>query len=292
MTLFNYQKKLAICKCEAHTNKTDTVSRGNALADECAKEATGVFLLQTETDEVLQTRQQQASVKERDLWKKHGCYLKDNIYVGPSGKPVLPKSMYKWAALVTHGRCHVPSGGMCTVLREFYTTFGFTTYSKNFCHQCIICIKHNSQGHARPKRGQFPSPPHPFHTIHIDFIQLNKVHNLEYVLVVIDVFSKWVELFPCRTPDAAAVAKALCRRIIPSHGVPRLIRSDNGTHFVNEDPKVKPGDWVFIKVEDWVFNKAEILGGTSLAGATPGCYSHSYCSEGARPNLLDTHLAL
>ncbi|XP_062405384.1 uncharacterized protein K02A2.6-like [Sardina pilchardus] len=142
--------------------------------------------------------------------------------------------MYKWAAILSHGQSHVSTGGMCALVDKHYTTYGFTNYSQNFCHQCIICIKHNSQGHARPKRGQFPTPPHPFHTIHMDFIQLNKVHNLEYVLVVIDVFSRWIELFPCRTPDAATVAKALCRRIIPSHGVPRLIRSDNGTHFVNE----------------------------------------------------------
>lgn len=53
-------------------------------------------------------------------------------------------------------------------------------------------------------------------------------------LVVIDAFTKWVEIFPSKTPDALTVAKALCKDIIPRYGIPEVIYSDNGSHFVNQ----------------------------------------------------------
>ena len=85
----------------------------------------------------------------------------------------------------------------------------------------------------RPRRGQFPKPEYPFQEIQMDFIELNKCNNQKYCLVIIDVFSKWVEIFPCHSADALTVAKALCKRIIPTFGIPQIIRSDNGSHFVN-----------------------------------------------------------
>lgn len=68
----------------------------------------------------------------------------------------------------------------------------------------------------------------------MDFIQLSKCEGKQYCLVIIDAFSKWIELFPTKSPDALTVAKALCKDIIPRYGIPEIIRSDNGTHFVNE----------------------------------------------------------
>jgi hypothetical protein len=54
-----------------------------------------------------------------------------------------------------------------------------------------------------------------------------------YILVIIDCFSRWVELFGVTDTSALSAAKALlqhCGRF----GVPALIRSDRGSQFVNE----------------------------------------------------------
>lgn len=232
-------RTIAVCKCAAHTTGTDVVATGNRLADVAAKEAahllmTDIEQMESSPDEILKDYQHRATCSEKQSWKTKGCELKDGLYVGSNNKPWLPKALFNWAAKLTHGPCHVSTGGMIHLIEQYYNTIGFNTYSQNFCKRCLICIKNNAQGAIRPKRGAFPPAPHPFHTIHMDFIQLNKVKGVEYCLVIIDAFSKWVEMFPTAKPDALTVAKALCKHIIPQFGIPKVIRSDNGTHFVND----------------------------------------------------------
>jgi hypothetical protein len=54
-----------------------------------------------------------------------------------------------------------------------------------------------------------------------------------YVLVIIDQFSKYVNLVATAAADAANVLRAVWERIICVHGPPEKLLSDNGSHFVN-----------------------------------------------------------
>lgn len=56
----------------------------------------------------------------------------------------------------------------------------------------------------------------------------------QYILVIVDMFTRWVEAYPTRRNDARAVLKALSRELIPRFGIPQEINSDRGTHFTNK----------------------------------------------------------
>ena len=55
----------------------------------------------------------------------------------------------------------------------------------------------------------------------------------EYILLVVDYISKWVEDIPSRTNDAKVVMKFLRENIFARFGMLRAIISDQGTHFNN-----------------------------------------------------------
>ena len=56
----------------------------------------------------------------------------------------------------------------------------------------------------------------------------------KYILVAVDYVSKWIEAIATLTNDSRVVAKFMNNTIFPRFGVPRLLISDGGSHFVEK----------------------------------------------------------
>ena len=56
-------------------------------------------------------------------------------------------------------------------------------------------------------------------------------HGFEYVLVFVDLFSRWVEVIPLRKANAKSILKELKEKVILRFGTPEVFLSDNGTEF-------------------------------------------------------------
>ena len=55
----------------------------------------------------------------------------------------------------------------------------------------------------------------------------------EYILVAVDYVSKWVEAMPCRNTDSMH-SKMFEEIIFLRFGVPRIVISDGGSHFIDK----------------------------------------------------------
>lgn len=68
----------------------------------------------------------------------------------------------------------------------------------------------------------------------IDFIgEFPPSFGKNYILVVVDYVSKWVEVVALPTNDAKVIVNFLRTNIFSRFGVPRELISDEGTHFLN-----------------------------------------------------------
>jgi transposase InsO family protein len=64
----------------------------------------------------------------------------------------------------------------------------------------------------------------------------------EYILVAIDYVSKWVEALPCRATDAMHSKRMFHEVIFLRYGVPRIVISDGGSHFINQTFRKAPSE--------------------------------------------------
>ena len=100
---------------------------------------------------------------------------------------------------------------------------------------CEVCAMYKKQSKYKVPMRQWKTPSQPNERIHIDLLgPLDKsTRGHQYVLVIIDSFSKFVTLIPLRTKTAEEVGKALVHRYIAIFGCPNIITSDRGLEFAN-----------------------------------------------------------
>ena len=104
-----------------------------------------------------------------------------------------------------------------------------------FIRQCPACQVMNRMK-VQIKAHRFTCASYnPFEVLHLDHIgPLTKdAHGNEYILVIIDAFSRWVELFPTKSTTALETASILLNHI-GRFGSPEVIHTDQGPAFHNE----------------------------------------------------------
>ncbi|XP_048621486.1 uncharacterized protein LOC125591380 [Brassica napus] len=107
--------------------------------------------------------------------------------------------------------------------------------TQEFVSRCDPCQRRGNI----TKRNEMPQNPilevEVFDVWGIDFMgPFPSSYGNEYILVAVDYVSKWVEAIANPTNNAKVVLKMFKSIIFPRFGVPRIVISDGGTHFINK----------------------------------------------------------
>ena len=154
------------------------------------------------------------------------------------GRPKIPQKEYRLIgrvhnSLVGHHGVERTLGKLlrlCTALKLRPWVY-MRQHVKLFIKQCPCCQKMSVL--------KTPIVAHPFTTssylpmerLNIDYI--GPFPDGNYILVILDCFSRWVELYLCTQATALETARALLNHI-GRYGSPMQLLSDRGSHFVNE----------------------------------------------------------
>ena len=98
---------------------------------------------------------------------------------------------------------------------------------------CIPCQANNATNHPAPLKMN-ELPPKPWHTVHVDFC--GPFPTGEYTLVVIDAYSRFPEVDIVTSTSAMSTIPKL-ERIFATHGLPDVLKSDNGPPFQSNEFK-------------------------------------------------------
>jgi len=137
---------------------------------------------------------------------------------------------------MAHSDGHVGYEATIRILENSAHWPGIRRDTKKFVSECLVC-KEKAAGTPTAQLGDAPIPPHPWHTVGIDLLQLAPTkRGHRYLCVLVDILSRYAVAVPLRDKSAQQVAAALKRHVLqlPLLGPPAILVSDNGLEFSNK----------------------------------------------------------
>lgn len=140
------------------------------------------------------------------------------------GRIVIPESLQSRIVDMLHEQ-HLGIVRMKQLARRYFFWPGLSAEIEQKAKSCEACKSFNVDT-ARKIFIPWPEPHVPFERVHIDFFHLDS----RTFLIMVDSFSRWVEVVTMRKTDAQCVIDALFL-IFTKFGDPRTLVSDNGPPF-------------------------------------------------------------
>ena len=119
-------------------------------------------------------------------------------------------------------------------LKQRFYWHGMSKDSYIYVQQCSNCNQ-NKKGNRTPRSAQeLYHAGYPMERVHLDILEpinpKSKAGSV-YILVMVDQFTKWVELAPLPAQNAEVTAEAFLKHFIVTFGCPLEIHTDQGKNF-------------------------------------------------------------
>ena len=116
-------------------------------------------------------------------------------------------------------------------VHEKYFWLYMAVKNEEWCNKCIICQQRRNPVPENRALFQLIVMTCPGELVTMEIVEyLKRNIGSQYCLVMIDHFTKWLELFPLRNQQSETVAKKIVDGWIPRHGAPEQLHSDQGTN--------------------------------------------------------------
>eukprot|EP00965_Chrysotila_dentata_P055078 1827321-Pleurochrysis_carterae.AAC.1 len=115
------------------------------------------------------------------------------------------------------------AAALASRLRRNYYWDGMLTQCEQMCQHCQICRGRGTPsagGHVAT--GVIQDPPFPFHTISIDHetVTAPRSTGYHYILVVVDMLTRFVTAIPTKTMSAEETLTALMEHVFTKYSFP------------------------------------------------------------------------
>jgi transposase InsO family protein len=172
-------------------------------------------------------------------WKcisvKDGVLYRTLVDQGTSFQQVLlPEALRKRVLKSVHDDLghQGPSRTLSLLRKRCYWPF-MSRDVEDYCVKCERCIVAKSGKRVKPAIGSVTAR-RPLEILAMDYTQLEPgVNNIENVLVLTDVYTKFTQTFPTRDQTAKTTARILFREWFLKYGIPQRLHSDQGRSFEN-----------------------------------------------------------
>ncbi|CAF1432643.1 unnamed protein product [Rotaria sordida] len=158
--------------------------------------------------------------------------------VGAKHLLVIPRAMQNKLLEWAHDHPTAGHGGQQKTLFRLSTRVHWISMRKdvfNYIAACQECqqFKYNNAPTASPMQMHLVNEP--WHTIGIDIMGPlpTTARQKRFLLVVVDYFTRWIELFPLKSTTSTDMVNILMNEVFSRYGLPQHIVSDNGPQFVS-----------------------------------------------------------
>ncbi len=184
---------------------------------------------------------QLASPAEKYYWiNRESFQLKTNVVWKSSeeGKLllVIPRAMQQAVLSACHDPPSMGHQGISRTkarLHEKYFWYGMSKSVGHYVQSCSVCNKHKKPNrHARFPLTCFQAGL-PMERVHLDFLGPlpQTAQGNEYVLMMVDQFTKWVECIALPSQTAEVTAQAAVNQFFARFGCPFKLQTDRGSNF-------------------------------------------------------------
>lgn len=150
----------------------------------------------------------------------------------------VPENAQKRVLFEFHDSLEANHPGRDETIRAIKTQFTWPNLHKNvvdYVASCLICstMKRPTPQASAPLRAYIPKKP--WETIAIDFMgpYEETPSGNRFLLVVTDLFSRWIEAFPTSNETTKVTVQILEKEIFSRWGYPKALISDNGPQFTS-----------------------------------------------------------